>query len=148
MRSQHKTRRRSLFVVYTGHRDKDSAPFDYFTVQKLRDGWRIVSPVSHEIVKREPVIVTQLNTSKDLTKRCRFNRLKALSKPKGSERRPLCAHILRWFPHFDMVPLPSGFPSMSWLDSPFHSPRATRGFATPASLPRSGCGQVRRRSSC
>ena len=61
--------RRSLFVVYTGHRDKDGAPFDYFTVQKLRDGWRIVSPVSHEIVKREPVIITQLNTSKDLTMR-------------------------------------------------------------------------------
>src|SRR5437016_171857 len=37
---------------------------------------------------------------------------------------------------------------MSWLDSVLHSLRATCVLAAPASLPRSGCGQVRRRSSC
>jgi hypothetical protein len=61
--------RRNRFVVYTGHRDKDGAPSDYFSVQKLHGTWRIVSPVSHETMKFEPVIVTQLTSSIGLTMR-------------------------------------------------------------------------------
>jgi hypothetical protein len=54
--------RRDRFVVYTGHQNKIGDQFDYFTVQKLRGTWRIVSPVSHDTVKPHPerVIVTQL----------------------------------------------------------------------------------------
>jgi hypothetical protein len=50
--------RSNRFVVYTGRRDKIGDRSDYFTVQKLRGGWRIVSPVSHDTVRPEQVIVT------------------------------------------------------------------------------------------
>ena len=50
--------RRNRFLVHTGHRDKDGAPLDYFTVEKLRGTWRIVSPVSPDTVKLQHVIVT------------------------------------------------------------------------------------------
>ena len=53
--------RRDSFVVYTGHH-KIGDQFDYFTVQKLRGTWRIMSPVSHDTVKSRPnsVTITQL----------------------------------------------------------------------------------------
>jgi hypothetical protein len=62
--------RRYRFVVRTGDRYRDGAPSDRFTVQKLRGTWRIVSPVSHERIKLERVIITQMNTPKGLTRRC------------------------------------------------------------------------------
>ena len=74
--------RRNRFVVHTGHRDKDGAPLDYFTVQKLHGTGRIVSPVSHEKSKLEHVIVTQLSPAIGLTRRS-SERLAALIPSSG-----------------------------------------------------------------
>lgn len=50
--------RRDRFVVYTGRWNKVGDQADYFTVRKRHGKWKIVSPIQHDTLKREQIIVT------------------------------------------------------------------------------------------